>query len=120
MVNYCLLDCCNSTAAGNPEFKGNYTFPTALARNVTEKDCEYSGKTKNVKAFSTCQTNMEVGPSYDSLNVKSCKAKYETTRVLDNLNEVRIFTLYKRISSVRIFSVNVAKSAVSCKFDYLY
>ena len=63
---------------------------------------------------------MEVGPSYDSLNVKSCKAKYETTRVLDNLNEVRIFTLYKRISSVRIFSVNVAKSAVSCKFDYLY
>ena len=33
---------------------------------------------------------MEVGPSYNSPNLNSCKAKYEATRVLDNLNEVRI------------------------------
>ena len=30
-------------------------------------------------------------------------------------------TLYKKLSfSVRIFSVNVTKSAVSCGFDHLY
>ena len=34
---------------------------------------------------------MEVGPSYNSLNVGSCKAKYETTKILDNLTEVRAF-----------------------------
>ena len=99
MVNHCLLDCCNSTDAGNSEFKGSYAFPTALAGNVNEQDCVYSGKTATSKAFSTCQTNMEVGPSYDSLNVKSCKAlqvqeifanlaKYKATQILDNLNEV--------------------------------
>ena len=88
MVNHCLLDCCNSTDAGNSEFKGSYAFPTALAGNVNEQDCVYSGKTATSKAFSTCQTNMEVCPSYDSLNVKSCKAKYKATQILDNLNEV--------------------------------
>ena len=91
MLNHCLLDCCNPTSAGNSEFKGSYSLPAALAGNVNEQDCEYSGKTTAVKAFAKCQTNMEVGPSYDSLNVNSCKAKYKTTQILDKLNEVITF-----------------------------
>ena len=95
MVNHCLLDCCNPTTAGNSEFKGSYNLPAALAGNVNEQDCKYSGKTTAVKAFATCQTNMEVGPSYNSLNVNSCKAKHATTQILDNLNDVRIFSFIR-------------------------
>ena len=88
VVNHCHLDCCNSTTAGNSEFKGNYIFPIALAGDVIEQNCTYSGKTATATAFTACKINMEVGPSYDTLNVKSCQAKYNSTQVLDNLNEV--------------------------------
>ena len=37
---------------------------------------------------------MEIGPSYDALNVTSCKAKYQTTNDLDNLNEVKKISFY--------------------------
>ena len=90
----CYLDCCKVTTDGNSEFKGSYTFPTILAGNVSEKNCKYSGKATAIKAYARCQTNMEVGPYYDSLNVNSCKAKYKTTQVLDKLNEVRTFAIY--------------------------
>ena len=52
------------------------------------QDCTYSGKTSSTRASAQCQRNMESGPSYDALNVTSCKAKYQTTNALDNLNEV--------------------------------
>ena len=58
MVNHCRLDCCNSTAAGNSEFKGSFNLTTALAGNENKKDCEHSGKTIAVKAFVTLQINV--------------------------------------------------------------
>lgn len=58
------LNCCNPTTAGNSEFKGSYNLPAALVGNINDQDCEYSGKTTAVKAFTACQTNMKVGPSY--------------------------------------------------------
>ena len=57
MVNHCRLDCSNSTAAGNSEFKGSFNLTTALAGNENKKDCEHSGKTIAVKAFVTLQIN---------------------------------------------------------------
>ena len=88
------LDCCKTTAIGKSNFKGRYIFPTALAGNISENNCKYSGKTTFVKVFASCQTNMEFGPSYDTWNFSSCRAKYKTTQDLDKLNEVKklIFT----------------------------
>lgn len=85
------LDCCKATAIGNSNFKGRYIFPTALAGDISEGNCQYSGKTTFVKV---CQSNMEFGPSYDTWNFSSCRAKYKTTQDLDKLNEVKkkIFT----------------------------
>ena len=89
VVTHSHLDCCNSATLGNPEFKGRYLFPVTLAGNICEKECIYSGKNAFAKAFTACQTNMEVGPSYGKLNVDSCQAKYNFTRALDNLSEVK-------------------------------
>ena len=91
-MNHCHLDCCKSTVNGRSEFKGRYNFPTVLAGNVIEQDCTYSGKTSTAKAFAACQINMEFGPSYDVLNVDSCQAKCNTTKALDNLNQVKQMT----------------------------
>ena len=57
MVNHCRLDCCNSTAAGNSEFKGSFNLTTVLAGNDNKQDCEHSGKTIVVKVFVTFQIN---------------------------------------------------------------
>ena len=89
IINNYLLDCCNSIAIGNSNYKGNYTLPTALEGNTNEQGCTYSGKTLSAIASTQCQRNMEIGPSYDALNVTSCKAKFQTTNDLDNLNEVK-------------------------------
>lgn len=93
-VNNCLLDCCNSIAVGNSNYKGNYTLPTTLEGNANEQGCTYSGRTSSAIASAQCQRNMEIGPSYDALNVTSCKAKYQTTNDLDNLNEVKKISFY--------------------------
>ena len=93
-VNHCLLDCCNSIAVGSSNYKGNYSLPTTLEGNANEQGCTYSGRTSSAIASAQCQRNMEIGPSYDALNVTSCKAKYQTTNDLDNLNEVKKISFY--------------------------
>ena len=106
-VNHCLLDCCNSIAVGNFNYKGNYILSATLEGNVNEQRCTYSGnKTASAIASAHCQRNVETGPSYTALNVTSCQAKYKTTNDLDNLNEVKKISFYSvRNNLIRQFYI---------------
>ena len=57
---------------------------------------------------------MEFGPSYDVLNVNSCQAKYNTTKALDNLNQViKIDTCSVKAYFILIFTGHKFKGLLS-------
>ena len=84
-----ILDCCNPKNDGSNEYKGNYTFLKALAGSNNSQTCKYGGSASS-DAVVNCEANMETGPTYGSLNVKLCPAKYQTTNDLEKLDEVEL------------------------------
>ena len=76
---------------GNDEYKGKYTFPKVLAGVTSTLNCTYTNNfTFSNSAFATCIPNLEIGPSYNSVNTTFCPAKYNTTNILEKINEVKI------------------------------
>ena len=89
-INY-TLDCCNLVVDGTAEYKGKYTFSKVLAGVTSTQNCTYTNNfTFLNRAFATCVPNLETGPSYNSLNATFCPAKYNTTNILEKINEVKI------------------------------
>ena len=89
-----ILDCCTSKIYGTPNFKGKYKFAKALAGERRIQNCIYNSSSKSSRtAFVKCIPDLEVGPSYSSLNLTSCQAKYKITGELGKLEQVRITTL---------------------------
>lgn len=87
--NNITLDCCNSTTDGADNYKGKYKFGKALAGKREIQNCAYIGSSNSSSgAFVNCIPDLEDGPSYGSLNVTSCQAKYKTTKELEKLQEV--------------------------------
>ena len=65
-----------------------------LAGFSNSKHCTYSDNvTFPSDAVVNCVSNMETGPVYGSLNVTLCPAKYQTTKDLENLTQVKIFDM---------------------------
>ena len=86
-----ILGCCNPKSDGSNDYKGNYTFPKALAGSSNSQTCKYSGSSvSSSNAVVICEPNMETGPTYGSLNVTSCPAKYQTTNDLEKLDKVEL------------------------------
>ena len=88
---YSLLDCCNVKNDGNNEYKGNCTFPKALAGSKISQTCKYGGISGlSSNAVVNCEPNMETGPVYALLNVTLCSGKHQTTNDLEKLNQGKI------------------------------
>ena len=86
-----ILDCCTPKNDGSNEYKGNYTFPKALAGSNNSQTCIYGGSSvSSNNAVVNCEPNMETGPTYGLLNVTSCPAKYQTTNDLEKLDKVEL------------------------------
>ena len=84
-----ILDCCNPKNDGSNEYKGNYTFPKALAGFNNSQTCKYGGSSSS-DAVINCEANMETGPTYGLVNVTLCPAKYQTTNDLEKLDQVEL------------------------------
>lgn len=86
------LDCCSSKSDGTNDYKGKYWFPKALAGRINLQNCIHdSNKTPPRSASVRCIPNMESGPYYGPINLTLCKAKYNITNDLENLEGVNIF-----------------------------
>ena len=93
-MNNITLDCCNSKIDGADDYKGKYKFEKALAGKREIQNCAYnSSSNSSGSAFVNCIPDLEDGPSYDSLNVTSCQAKYKTTVQLEKLEQVIMCTV---------------------------
>ena len=65
-----------------------------LAGFSNSQNCTYSDNaTFPSDAVVNCVPNMETGPVYDSLNVALCPAKYQTTKDLEQLDQVEIYDM---------------------------
>lgn len=83
------LDCCSSKTDGTYDYKGMYKFAKSLAGKREMKNCIYNNSSNSSSsAFVNCIPDLEFGPSYGSLNVTSCQAKYKTTVKLEKLDQV--------------------------------
>ena len=75
-----ILDCCTSKIYG-----------TALIGEGRMQTCTYNSSSKSSSSvFVKCIPDLEDGPSYSSLNLTSCQAKYNITGELGKLKQVRI------------------------------